>query len=35
MSNQATRSVYSRREFSRLSLFTLAGAASLPFLGRL
>jgi sugar phosphate isomerase/epimerase len=31
----ATSSVYSRREFSRLSLITLAGAASLPFLGRL
>ncbi|MGO8678340.1 MAG: sugar phosphate isomerase/epimerase family protein [Limisphaerales bacterium] len=35
MSIQATRSVYSRREFGRLSLFTLAGAASLPALGRL
>ena len=35
MSKQATGSVYSRREFSKLSLFTLAGAASLPFLGRL
>lgn len=35
MSKNATRPVYSRREFSRLSLFTLTGAASLPLLGRL
>ncbi len=35
MRKQVTRSVYSRREFSKLSLFTLTGAASLPFLGRL
>jgi sugar phosphate isomerase/epimerase len=35
VSQQATESVYSRREFSKLSLLTLAGAASLPFLGRL
>jgi sugar phosphate isomerase/epimerase len=34
MSKQATRSVYSRREFSRLSLLTLTGVASAPFLGR-
>jgi sugar phosphate isomerase/epimerase len=34
MRKQTTRSVYSRREFSKLSLFTLAGAASLSFLGR-
>jgi len=27
--------IYSRREFSRMSLLTLTGAASLPFLGRL
>jgi sugar phosphate isomerase/epimerase len=27
--------MYSRREFSRMSLLTLSGAASLPFLGRL
>ena len=33
MSKQATSSVFSRREFSRLSLFTLTGATSLPFLG--
>jgi sugar phosphate isomerase/epimerase len=35
MSKQSTRPVYSRRDFSKLSLFTLAGAASLPFLRRL
>jgi sugar phosphate isomerase/epimerase len=35
MRKQAAESVYSRREFSKLSLFTLAGVASLPFLGRL
>jgi sugar phosphate isomerase/epimerase len=35
MNKQATKSLYSRREFSRLSLLTLTGAASLPFLGRL
>jgi sugar phosphate isomerase/epimerase len=34
MSKQATRSVYSRREFSRLSLLTLTGVASVPLLGR-
>lgn len=35
MRKQASKSVYSRREFARLSLFTLTGAATLPFLGRL
>lgn len=35
MSEQATRRLYSRREFSKLSLFTVTGAASLPFFGRL
>jgi sugar phosphate isomerase/epimerase len=34
MSKQATKSLYTRREFSRLSLFTLAGAAGLPVLGQ-
>ena len=35
MSKNASRSVHGRREFLRWSLFTLTGAASLPFLGRL
>ncbi|HWI56928.1 MAG TPA: sugar phosphate isomerase/epimerase [Bacillota bacterium] len=35
MSTPATQSLYSRRDFARLSLFTLTGAASLPLLGRL
>ena len=35
MIRKATQSVCSRREFSKLSLFTLAGATTLPFLGRL
>jgi len=35
MSNEATRPVYSRREFSKLSLVTLTGAAGLSSLGRL
>jgi len=35
MSKSGTCSVYSRREFSRLSLLTLTGVASLSFLGRL
>jgi sugar phosphate isomerase/epimerase len=35
MTKPATRPVYSRREFSRLALFTVSGAASLPFLGPL
>ena len=35
MSTQTTRSVYSRREFSRLALFTVGGTASLRFLGLL
>jgi sugar phosphate isomerase/epimerase len=35
MSKQATGSVYSRRQFTRLSLSTLTGGVALPFLGRL
>ncbi len=35
MLKPAPRSVYSRREFSRMSLSALTAAASLPFLGRL
>ena len=29
------KTIYSRREFSKISLFTLTGAASLPFFDRL
>jgi sugar phosphate isomerase/epimerase len=35
MNEQRNKSVYSRREFSKVSLFTLAGAASLPVLDQL
>ena len=35
MSKRADTPIYTRRQFTELALFTLTGAASLPFLGRL